>query len=165
MSSGSDAELLLRPAQEDDAPLIFDFIRGLAEYEQLIAEVRATEQDIRESLFGSDPSAECLLAYWGGEPAGFAVYFRHFSTFEGKPGLYLEDLFVKPEFRGKGIGGALLRRLASVAKERRCARFEWAVLDWNEPAILFYAGLGARPLNDWTLFRLEGAALDALAGG
>jgi GNAT superfamily N-acetyltransferase len=156
--------LTLRPASEADAPLVLEFIRGIAEYEKLSHAVTATEADIRESLFGPRPAAECLLAFLDDRPAGFAVFFHNFSTFTGRPGLYLEDLFVRPEFRGAGIGKALLLRLAGIAAERGCPRFEWAVLDWNAPAIAFYEGLGAVPLDEWTLFRLSGEKLAALAG-
>jgi GNAT superfamily N-acetyltransferase len=157
-----NSNLLIRPSTVEDVPLILDFIRGIAEYEKLSHEVTATEADIRESLFGKRPAAECVLAFWDGKPSGFAVYFHNFSTFLGKAGLYLEDLFVKPEFRGKGIGKALLLHLAGIAKELRCGRFEWAVLDWNTPAIEFYKKLGAKPMDEWTVYRLAGKALEDL---
>ncbi len=148
-------ELTIRPSTVDDVPLILDFIRGLAEYEKLSNEVTATEADIRESLFGKRPAAECIIAFWKNEAAGFAVYFHNYSTFLGRAGLYLEDLFVRPEFRGRGIGRALLLHLAGIAKERKCGRFEWAVLDWNTPAIDFYRRLGAKPMDEWMIFRME----------
>ncbi len=157
------AELTIRPAQESDVPLLLDFIRKLADYERLSTEVVTDENRLRESLFGAKPAAEVLLAYWANQPVGFAVYFHNFSTFIGRPGIYLEDLFVIPAFRGKGVGKALLRHLAGVARKRNCARLEWAVLDWNQPAIDFYRSLGAVPMHDWTVFRVTGMALDDLA--
>jgi GNAT superfamily N-acetyltransferase len=157
------AELTIAPAQESDIPLLLDFIRKLADYERLSAEVVADEKTLRESLFGARPAAEVLLAYWTNQPVGFAVYFHNFSTFIGRPGIYLEDLFVIPAFRGKGVGKALLSYLAGLAKERNCARLEWAVLDWNQPAIDFYRRLGAVPMHDWTVFRVANTALDKLA--
>jgi GNAT superfamily N-acetyltransferase len=153
----------IRSATTDDAPLILEFIRGLAEYEKLAHEAVATEEGLRATLFGEHPQAEVILAFDGGHPAGFALFFHNYSTFLGKRGLYLEDLFVKPEARGKGVGRALLVELARIAKARDCGRFEWSVLDWNEPAIRFYKSLGARPMDDWTIFRVTGDALDALA--
>ena len=161
--SQTPAELTVAPARENDVPLILEFIRKLADYERLSADVIADESMLRESLFGAKPAAEVLLAYWANEPVGFAVYFESFSTFIGRPGIYLEDLFVLPGFRGKGIGKALLRHLARIAETRNCARLEWAVLDWNQPAIKFYRSLGAIPLQDWTVFRLTDSALHELA--
>lgn len=155
--------LSIVPARESDIPLILDFIRQLAEFERLTHEVMANEQVLCDSLFGERPVAEVALAYLAGEAVGFAVYFSNFSTFIGRPGIYLEDLFVKPAFRGKGIGRALLSYLARLAKQRNCARLEWAVLDWNQPAIDFYRRLGATPMHDWTVFRLAGSALDEAA--
>lgn len=155
--------LRIVPAAEPDVPLILSFIRKLAEYEKLSHEVIATENRLRDGLFGARPVAEVLLAYWANEPAGFALYFPNFSTFLCQPGIYLEDLFVEPEFRGRGIGKALLVRLAKIARERNCGRLEWAVLDWNRPAIDFYRRLGAVARNDWTVFRLAGDSLDRLA--
>lgn len=157
------ADLTIAPARESDIPLVLEFIRKLAEYERLSTEVVADEGALRESLFGPRPVAEALLAWWAGEPVGFAVYFHSFSTFVGRPGIYLEDLFVLPEFRGRGIGKALLVHLAKIAKDRNCGRLEWAVLDWNQPAIDFYCSLGAAPMQDWTVFRLSGAGLDKMA--
>ena len=155
--------LTIRFATIDDTPLVLTLIRGLAEYERLAQEAVATEEDIRESLFGARPAAEVLIAETGGEPAGFALFFHNYSTFLGRRGLYLEDLFVFPAFRGRGIGRALMARLAQIAVERNCGRFEWWVLDWNEPSIRFYESLGARAMSDWTVFRLTGAPLKQLA--
>jgi GNAT superfamily N-acetyltransferase len=152
------------PAGEQDVPLVLSFIRKLAEYEKLSDQVVATEELVREGLFGARPVAEVVLAYVGEEPVGFALYFHNFSTFVGRAGIYLEDLFVEPAHRGKGFGKALLKHVAQVAVERGCGRFEWAVLDWNTPAIDFYRSLGAVPLDDWTLFRLTGDALRRVAG-
>jgi len=155
--------LRITPATERDVPLILRLIKDLAEYERMSNEVVATEEGLRATLFGSRPAAEVLLGYAGEEPAGFALFFHNFSTFVGKPGLYLEDLFVVPKFRGRGYGKALLARLAQIAIERNCGRFEWTVLDWNEPAIGFYRKLGAVPMEDWTIFRVSGDALETLA--
>lgn len=156
--------LEVRPAIKGDEPLILRFIRGLAEYEQLAHECMATEADLTRSLFGERPEAEVLLAYDDGEPVGFALYCHNFSTFLARRGLWLEDLFVLPEHRGRGIGIALLKELARIAVERDCGRMEWWVLDWNESAIGFYQQLGARPMDEWTVFRLTGDSLQALAG-
>jgi len=156
--------LQIREAAEADVPVILWFIRQLAEYERLLHEAVMTEETLRESLFGSRRSAEVLLAYDDDKPVGFAVFFHNFSTFLGKPGLYLEDLFVIPEMRGKGFGKALLSRLAKIACDRSCGRFEWAVLDWNTPSIEFYKKLGAVPMEEWTIFRVTGDALKKLAG-
>jgi len=155
--------LRITPATERDVPLILRLIKDLAEYERMSNEVVATEEGLRATLFGARPAAEVLLGYAGEEPAGFALFFHNFSTFVGKPGLYLEDLFVVPKFRGRGYGKALLVHLAKLAVERDCGRFEWSVLDWNEPAIGFYRKLGAVPMEDWTIFRVSGAALETLA--
>jgi GNAT superfamily N-acetyltransferase len=155
--------LNLRAAVEDDLPLIFNFIKALAEYERLADAVVATEETLRASLFGERRYAEVIVAEWEGRPAGFALFFHNFSTFLGQPGIYLEDLFVLPEMRGKGIGKSLLVKLAQLAVERNCGRVEWAVLDWNEPAVGFYKSLGAEPVSDWTIFRVTGDALPALA--
>ena len=155
----------IEPAQERDVPLILELIRGLAEYERLADQCVATEARLREALFGAQPAAEVLLAYADDQPAGFALFFHNFSTFLGRRGLYLEDLFVKPEFRRLGIGRRLLTELARIAVERGCGRFEWSVLDWNAPAIEFYKRLGAKPLDEWTIFRVTGGALTELAGG
>ena len=156
--------LRITPATERDVPLILRLIKDLAEYERMSNDVVATEEGLRATLFGPRPAAEVLIGYAGEEPAGFALFFHNFSTFVGKPGLYLEDLFVVPKFRGRGYGKALLARLAQIAIERNCGRFEWTVLDWNEPAIGFYRKLGAVPMEDWTIFRVSGDALERLAG-
>jgi GNAT superfamily N-acetyltransferase len=150
-------------AGEKDVPLVLSFIRKLAEYERKPHEVTATEEGLREALFGTRPIIEVLIAYSGEEPVGFALYFSIFSTFRGRPGLFLEDLFVEPAHRGKGIGKALLAALAKVAQERGCIRLEWWVLKWNRPALAFYERLGATEVNEWGVYRLEGAALDRLA--
>jgi GNAT superfamily N-acetyltransferase len=155
----------IQSASERDVPLILKFIRGLAEYEKLSHLVVATEDNIREHVFGVNPVAEVLLAYWDDEPVGFALYFRNFSTFLGQAGIYLEDLFVEPAHRGKGIGKTLLARLAKTALERGYGRLEWAVLDWNTPSIEFYRSLGAVPLDEWTAYRVTGEALSRLALG
>jgi GNAT superfamily N-acetyltransferase len=156
-------ELRIERATARDVPLILRLITDLAEYERMSDEVVATEAGLHATLFGPQPSAEVIIGYAGDEPAGFALFFHNYSTFLGKPGLYLEDLFVVPKFRGRGYGKALLVRLAKLAVERDCGRFEWSVLDWNEPAIGFYKKLGARPLDDWTIFRVTGDALHKLA--
>ena len=156
-------QLRIRFATADDVPLILTLIRGLAEYERLANEAVVTEADVRASLFGDRPAAEVLIAEVGNDAAGFALFFHNYSTFLGKHGLYLEDLFVFPAHRGRGIGRALMQRLAQVAVERECGRFEWWVLDWNEPAIRFYESLGARAMSDWTVYRLTGEPLERLA--
>ena len=153
------AGLLLRFADEADAELILDMIRGLAEFERLSHEVVADADTLRRFLFGRQPAAEVLIAEYEGRPAGFALFFHNFSTFLGRPGIYIEDLFIKPEFRGKGIGREVLGFLARLAVERGSGRLEWAVLDWNARAIDFYKRLGARPMEDWTVFRLGGSDL------
>ena len=153
----------IRTATEADVPVILGLIRDLAEYERAPDAVVATESGLREVLFGTKPSAEVLLALEETGPVGFAVYFYNFSTWLGRPGLYLEDLFVRPEKRGKGYGRALLERLAHVAHERGCGRMEWAVLNWNDPAIQFYRKLGAQPMNEWTVFRLTEEGIAKLA--
>ncbi len=149
-------------ATERDVPLIFRLIQGLADYEKLAHEVTATEAGLRETLFGARPAADVIIAYAGETPAGFALFFPNYSTFLGKPGLYLEDLFVLPEWRGHGLGLALMQRLARIAVERGCGRFEWSVLDWNEPAIGFYQGLGAKLMDGWSIVRVAGDALTKL---
>jgi GNAT superfamily N-acetyltransferase len=155
--------LTIRPAQESDTPIILDLIRRLAVYERMGHAVIATEAGLRQSLFGPRPYAEVLLAEWNADVVGFALYFYTYSTFNGWPGIYLEDLFVADEHRGRGIGKALLQRLAQLAVERGCGRVEWAVLNWNEPAIGFYRRLGAVPMDQWTIYRLSGDALAQLA--
>ncbi len=157
--------LVIRFAVADDVPLILQFIRALAVYEKLEQHVVATGEGLLESLFGERPAAECLLAYSGGEAVGFALFFENFSTFRGRRGMYLEDLFVTPEARGRGVGKALFRRLAQIAMARDYCRLDWAVLDWNEPAIRFYASLGAVVMDEWTVNRLQGGALRQLALG
>ncbi|MBP6013053.1 MAG: GNAT family N-acetyltransferase [Alphaproteobacteria bacterium] len=152
----------IRAAQPGDAPLVFSFIRDLAEYEKLLDDVVATTADIERALFGANPRVFCDIAAWDGAPAGFALWFYNFSTFRGRHGIYLEDLFVRPAFRGKGLGKALLQHLAKRAVAEGCARVEWSVLDWNEPSIKFYESLGAIPMEEWTVFRLTGDALKKL---
>jgi GNAT superfamily N-acetyltransferase len=154
---------LVREASGEDVPLILSFIRELAEYENLYHEVVATEETLRANLFGERQFAEVLIAEHDGAPAGFALFFHNFSTFLGKSGIYLEDLYVKPELRGAGIGKKLLVHLARLAKDRGCGRLEWWVLDWNAPTIGFYEKLGAVAMDDWTVYRLAGAPLDDLA--
>jgi GNAT superfamily N-acetyltransferase len=143
----------IRPATVTDLAIILELIRALATYERAPNEVTATEQILKETLFGKKPAAEVLLLFEKETAVGFAIFFHNFSTWLGRPGLYLEDLFVRPEHRGKGYGRALLVRLAKIARERNCGRMEWAVLDWNEPAIKFYRKLGANPMEEWTVFR------------
>ncbi len=157
--------LKIRTTTADDVPLILQFIRDLAEYEKLSHLVVADEAALRNELFGAQPVAECVIAEYDGAAVGFALYFHNFSTFVGRRGLYLEDLFVNPKMRGKGIGKALLVYLAQLAKARNCGRFEWAVLDWNEPSINFYKSLGAVPMDEWTVFRVTDETLDQLAAG
>jgi GNAT superfamily N-acetyltransferase len=154
----------IRPARVEDVPIILQLIRDLATYERAPNDVTATEEQLVEVLFGARPSAEVLLAFEQETAVGFAVFFHNFSTWLGRPGLYLEDLFVKPEVRGKGYGHALLVRLAKIARERGCGRMEWAVLDWNDPAIQFYRKLGAKPMDEWTVFRLTSDGIAKLAG-
>jgi GNAT superfamily N-acetyltransferase len=154
-----------RAAQAADVPLVLTFIRELAVYERLEDQVVATEADLATALFGPRPYAEVLLGCLEGEPVGYALFFHNFSTFLGKPGIHLEDLFVRPAARGAGVGRRLLAHLAHLTLERGCGRLDWAVLDWNEPSIGFYRGLGAATLDDWTTFRLSGDALARLARG
>jgi GNAT superfamily N-acetyltransferase len=153
----------IRAATAADVPHILGFIRELAEYEKLSHEVVATEELLREHLFGPRPMAEALIARLEEKPVGFALFFHNFSTFLAKPGIYLEDLFVQPAVRGKGVGTALLREVAKLAMTRKCGRLEWSVLDWNEPSIKFYKNLGAVPMSDWTIYRVTGTALTELA--
>ncbi len=157
------SKLRIVPATELDLPVILDLIQALADYEKLAHEVTATQERLGETLFGIKPAAEVLLAHWDGECAGFAVFFATYSTFLAQPGLYLEDLYVKPHLRGKGIGLALLKHLAKLATERDCGRVEWGVLNWNQPSIEFYQKLGALPMDEWTKYRLTGEALKSLA--
>jgi GNAT superfamily N-acetyltransferase len=156
-------DFTIRPATMEDVPIILQLIRDLATYERAPDEVTATERQLVNVLFGEKPSAEVLLAFEKETPVGFAVFFHNFSTWLGRPGLYLEDLFVKPEMRGKGYGRALLVDLAKTARERGCGRMEWAVLNWNEPAIEFYKKLGAAPLEEWKIFRLTHDGIARLA--
>ena len=156
-------DLTIRPATPADVPLVLDFIRALAQYERLAHLVQADEATLRDALFGPHPGAEVLLAFAGPTPAGFAVFFPNFSTFLGRRGLWLEDIFVKPELRKRGYGKALLLAVARIAHARGCGRFEWAALDWNTPAWEFYRALGAVPLEDWTMFRVTGEALEKMA--
>ncbi|MBP6773311.1 MAG: GNAT family N-acetyltransferase [Gemmatimonadaceae bacterium] len=155
----------LRAATPDDVTLIRELIEGLADYERLRHECVATDASLRETLFGARPYAEVIIADVEGSAAGFALFFHNYSTFLAKPGIYLEDLFVRPEQRGRGVGKALLQRLAQLAVERGCGRLEWSVLDWNADAIGFYRSLGARPQDEWTVFRVTGDALTQLASG
>src|SRR5688500_5287951 len=157
-------DIRIDSATPDDIPTIRALIGELAEFERLSHEAQATDEQLHENLFGPKPSAEVVIARVGEEVAGFALFFHNFSTFLGRRGLYLEDLFVLPEWRGRGLGRQLLARLARIAVERNCGRMEWAVLDWNEPAMRVYRGIGATPLDDWTICRLTGDALHRLAG-
>ncbi|MBT2243677.1 GNAT family N-acetyltransferase [Sphingobium sp. BHU LFT2] len=157
------SKVIIRDAQSTDIDTIANFILALADYEKLAHEVKADRETLARYLFGPRPMAEVLIAEHDGAPIGFALFFHNFSTFEGRPGLYLEDLFVLPEARGLGAGKALLARLARLAIARDCARLEWSVLDWNAPAIAFYRALGARPMDEWTVQRVDGDALSALA--
>jgi GNAT superfamily N-acetyltransferase len=156
-------KILVRAATAADVPLLLQFIRELAAYEKLSHEVTATEDLLRRNLFGESPTAEVILAGLDGVEAGFAVFFHNFSTFLGKPGIYLEDLYVTPEFRGQGCGKAMMIHLARLAAQRDCGRFEWSVLDWNKPSLDFYHSIGACPMSEWTVQRLTGEALHALA--
>ena len=153
----------VRTATESDVPALLAFIRELAEYEKLSHEVSATEGQLRATLFGPRPHAEALIACADDKPVGFALYFHNYSTFLARPGLYLEDLFVRPAFRGQGIGKLLLTTIARLAVERGCGRYEWSVLDWNTPSIRFYEGLGAEMKSDWRIMRVTGAALESMA--
>ena len=163
MAEMAPEELVVRAAVEGDVPLVLALIKELAEYERMADQVVATEADVHRALFGATPWAETVIAVLGETPVGFALFFHSFSTFLAKPGLYLEDLYVKPEFRGLGFGRRLLVHLPQVARTRGCGRFEWSVLDWNEPAIRSYRRAGAVPMDDWTVYRLSGEALHRLA--
>jgi len=156
-------DFVLREATEKEVPLVLSFIHELAEYEKLAHEVVATEEVLRKSLFGDRKVAEVIIGYYQDEPVSLALFFHNFSTFLGQPGIYLEDLYVKPEMRGKGFGKAILAYLASLARERNCGRLEWWVLDWNEPALKFYRSIGAMPMDEWTVQRVAGEALEKLA--
>ena len=155
----------IRPAEAHELPLVLEFIRELAVYERLEHEVQATTDDLAAALFGAHPYAEVVFACLDANPVGFALFFHNFSTFLGKPGIYLEDLFVRPAARGQGIGKRLLARLAGIALERGCARLDWQVLDWNAPSIAFYRSVGAEAQDEWTTMRVSGAALERLARG
>ncbi|HEX5244339.1 MAG TPA: GNAT family N-acetyltransferase [Tepidisphaeraceae bacterium] len=159
----ASSNISIRAAREQDVPAILGFIRELAEYEKLSHEVVATEAMLRQHLFGTRPMAEVLIAELDTKAVGFALFFHNFSTFLGRPGIYLEDLYVQPHARGRGIGKAMLVRIGKLAVERGCGRVEWSVLDWNEPSIQFYRKLGAVPMSDWTVFRVTGDALTRLA--
>ena len=161
MSSSSNFKI--RPAAEADAPLILFLIKELADYERLAQEVVATEEDIRKSLFGERPFAEAIIGEYENNPISFALFFYNFSTFNGKPGIYLEDLYVKPAYRSMGFGRKMMVHIARLAKEHNCGRFEWSVLNWNEPAIRTYEKLNAKPMKEWILYRLTGDALIELA--
>ena len=154
------AETRIVDASAADVPVILELIRALAEYEKLSDQVTATEEKLRATLFGPHPAAEVLLGYVAEECAGFALFFQIYSTFLARPGIFLEDVFVKPDFRGRGVGRALLTHVGKIAKDRGCGRFEWEVLDWNSPAIGFYKSLGAVPMDEWTKYRIAGEALD-----
>ena len=158
------AGLKITPAQRQDVPQIIQLIRELAEYENLLHEVEVTENGLTDSLFGEHPAAEALMLHWHGEPAGYAIFFHNFSTFLGRPGLFVEDIFVRPQFRRKGIARAVFIHLAGLAVQRRCGRLEWAVLDWNELGKGFYRSLGAELLPDWRIMRVTGRALSDMAG-
>lgn len=163
MISKINSDVSIRIAGEEDTEIILNFIKELADYEKLSHEVTADVALLKKNLFGDKKIAEILIAEYKNKPAGFALFFHNFSTFLGKPGIYLEDLFVKPELRGNGIGKILLTYLGKLAVERDCGRIEWAVLDWNEPAINFYKKLGASPMNEWTVFRITGDGIKNLA--
>jgi GNAT superfamily N-acetyltransferase len=156
------SDLTIRPVRVGDETILLELIGELAEYEKLASEVVATAELLHQSLFGEQPVAEAVLAEWQGQVCGFALWFRNFSTFVGRPGLYLEDLYVRESHRGRGVGKALLLHLAGIARQRGYGRMEWSVLDWNQPAIDFYRSLGACPMNDWTVFRLDQTALEKL---
>ncbi len=163
MEKNLSQNLTVRNAVPADIPIILGLIKELAEYEKLAGEVTATEDLLKENLFGPKKYAEVLIAEYKGKPAGQALFFHNFSTFLGKPGIYLEDIYVKPELRGKGIGKILLMEVVKLAKKRNCGRVEWVVLDWNEPSINFYKSLGAVPMNEWSTFRLTEDAIDKLS--
>jgi len=162
MTESNRNSLTIRPAGPEDIDELLALIHELAVYEKAPEEAVATPDLLHQALFGEHPTAQAVIAEWQGEPAGFALFFHNFSTWLGRPGLYLEDLFVREALRGKGIGKALLLHLAGIARDRGCGRMEWSVLDWNTPAIDFYKALGAQPMNEWTVYRLDAAALDRL---
>jgi GNAT superfamily N-acetyltransferase len=164
MTSSTDIpSFQIRAATKDDVPVILSFIKKLADYERLSHEVVATEASLRETLFGRRRTAEVALGYFKREPVGFVLFYHNYSTFLGQPGIYIEDLFVDESFRRRGFGRALLTYVARLAKERRCGRLEWSVLDWNEPAIIFYKKIGAAPMTEWTVYRVTGESLRKLA--
>lgn len=163
MIATKNPDITLRTANENDTPIILSLIKELAEYEKLSHEVLADENKLKTTLFGEKKFAEVIIADYKNEPAGFALFFHNYSTFLGKPGIYLEDLYVKTDLRGKGIGKILLTYLGRLAVERNCGRIEWAVLDWNEPSIQFYINLGAKPMDEWTVFRVTGDSIKNLA--
>ncbi len=165
MSENLDDKLRIREAKPEDVPLILQLIRELADYEKLSHEVVADEKTLRETLFGERKYAEILIAEYNGQPAGQALFFHNYSTFIGRPGIYLEDIYVRPSLRGKGIGKSLLKSLIKLAKERNCGRVEWAVLDWNEPSIQFYKKMGAVPMDEWTVFRVTQDKFDDIIKG
>jgi len=162
MNESDSKTVEIRPARPSDIDLLLELIHELAVYEKAPEEAVATPELMHEALFGQKPTAEAVIAEWRGQPAGFALFFHNFSTWLGKPGLYLEDLFVPERFRGRGIGKALLLHLAGIARERDCGRMEWSVLDWNRPAIEFYEALGAKPQSEWTVYRLDEKSLQKL---
>lgn len=155
--------ITVSPATPDDVPAILSFIRELAEYEKLLHRVSATDDALRRDLFGPRPFAEVVMGRLEGRAVGYAMFFHSYSTFLSRPGIYLEDIYVQPSFRGRGVGKALLREVARVARDRRCGRIEWSVLDWNKPSIDFYLSLGAVPMDEWTMYRMDEAAIAALA--
>ena len=161
----TNPEITIRFATREDIPLILSLIRDLAEYEKLLDDVVTTERILDKSLFGDRKTAEVLIGSYRGHAISYALFFHNFSTFLGKPGIYIEDLYVREAFRGKGMGKALFSYLAGIVKERDCGRLEWAVLNWNHPAIQFYENLGARPMNGWTVYRLTGQKLEELSSG
>lgn len=164
-ASAVAANFEIRQAQESDVPVILSLINKLADYERLSHEVVATEEILRETLFGGRRTAEAAIGYFEGRPVGFVLFFHNYSTFLGRPGIYIEDLFVEEKFRLRGFGSALLRYVAALATARNCGRLEWSVLDWNEPAIRFYRKLGAVAMSEWTVHRIAGEALKKLAAG
>lgn len=164
-SSLEASKLMIRPATKSDVPIILAFIKMLADYERLSHEVLATEESLRETLFGRRRTAEVAIGYFKREAVGFVLFFHNYSTFLGRPGIYIEDLFIHESYRRRGFGQALLRYVARIAAERGCGRLEWSVLDWNQPAVEFYRKLGAIPMNEWTVFRITGSDLEKLAAG
>jgi GNAT superfamily N-acetyltransferase len=163
MTETTHALFSIRSAQRSDAPLILEFVKELADYERLSHQVVATVADFEQHLFGPQPAAHVVIGYEGDTPVGFALYFLNFSTFLGRPGIYLEDLFVRPEYRGRGYGKALLVHLGQIALQKNYGRVEWSVLDWNQPAIDFYQSIGARQLSEWIINRVDGPGIEALA--